>query len=610
MLHCSPDKLSSCSLDGADFGSPSLLVKRRDWRQHRLQSWDVCAIPFYFWGLRGMISTLPRFLFPDVPGLDLNNLTVQERRLEFEMISTQTSAACPLCHVQSCRIHSNYQRTVADLPWADRAVRLLLQVRRFFCDNQDCLRRIFTERLGPAILSYARRTTRRKAYLEEVGFALGGEEGAYLADCFGVPTSPTTLLRIVRQAGFPEMPTPRYLAVDDWAKRKGKTYGTILVDLERHQVVDLLPARTSEALASWLKTHPGVEVITRDRATAYAEGATVGAPEAIQVADRWHLLKNLGDTVTDVLARHRTQLSRTIPPVEPNPGHEPAPTTKTQPQISISHAERERLRRRTERLARYEQVVTLRERGLTVNAIGHRVGISERTVNRFLTVGTFPERKRRRPSQPPLLEAYASYLHERWAEGCPNGTQLWRELVGQGFTGSLSVVLAYVSQLRHGDSLPANLAVSSSRPQSVAEVRRYSPQQAAMLFARPPEALEEAEQQDILHMVNASAEIADTYELAQQFAQMVRQQQPEALGPWLASAQSRALTEFRQLAAGLSQDLKAVAAALQFPFSNGQAEGQVNRLKLIKRKMFGRANFDLLRQRVLRRRPADPLHQK
>lgn len=206
-----------------------------------------------------MISTLLSVLLPDVPELELKNLIVQERSLEIDLVSTQISAACPLCHAPSSRIRSGYQRTVADLAWADMLVRLLLQVRRLFCDNQACLRRIFTERLGPAIFSYARRTTRLKAALEEVGFALGGEEGAFLAHRFGFSTSPTTLLRLVRQANLPEMPSTRLLAVDDWALRKGKTYSSILVDLEQHQFVDLLPDRTSASSAAWLKDHPGVE---------------------------------------------------------------------------------------------------------------------------------------------------------------------------------------------------------------------------------------------------------------------------------------------------------------------------------------------------------------
>jgi len=393
--------------------------------------------------------------------------------------------------------------------------------------------------------------------------------------------------------------TPRVLSVDDWAKRKGKTYGTILVDLEQHRVVDLLPDRTAESLATWLKEHPGVEIITRDRSTTYAEGATAGAPAAIQVADRWHLLKNLVDTVEDILACHKRYLSRTLPPPEPCSGQEVTVTACDPPSTPTPSAERVRLRRRAERLKRYQQVTTLRERGLKLSEIAHQAGISERTVNRFLATGTFPERKRRHASKPGLLEPHLTYLHERWTDGCTNGTQLWRELCGQGFAGSKALVLTYISSLRkHGLPAKRPLTWPAASPAEPA-MRRYSPRQAAVLFIRPQQELAAAEEQDIAYMTGASAEIATAYALAQRFAHLIRQRVADALEPWLESAQSLALVEFRRFAAGLCQDKDAVLAALKYPWSNGQAEGQINRLKLLKRQMYGRANFDLLRQRVL-----------
>jgi transposase len=413
-----------------------------------------------------------------------------------------------------------------------------------------------------------------------------------------MPVSPDTLLRLVRKRALTPAETPRVLGVDDWAKRKGKTYGTILVDLEQQRVVDLLPDRTSESLATWLQAHPGVEVITRDRSTTYADGARQGAPDAIQVADRWHLLKNLVETVEAVLARHQPQLSRPLPPTSPllDPTQAAVSASARPPTTQV---EQVRLRRRAERRARYQQVMSLQAQGLPHSAIADRVGISKRTVNRFLAAGTFPERKRRQTKQPSLLAPNLAYVHQRWAEGCRNGTQLWRELCGQGFRGSLAVVLDYVATLRTSgvpaSTLASPLAIAPAPPL----VRRYTPRQAAVLFLRPPAALQAEEQQDLMHMCQASAEIATTYQFAQDFAQLIRQRRPEALDPWLVAAQAAPFTEFKRFAAGLRQDKAAVQAALQYPWSNGQTEGQINRLKLIKRQMYGRANFDLLRQRVL-----------
>jgi transposase len=250
-------------------------------------------------------------------------------------------------------------------------------------------------------------------------------------------------------------------------------------------------------------------------------------------------------------------------------------------------------------LVRYQQVMSLQAQGLPHSAIADRVGISKRTVNRFLAAGTFPERKRRQAKQPSLLAPHLAYLHQRWAEGCRNGTQLWRELGGQGFRGSLAVVLDYVATLRTSGLPSSTLASPSASAPAIPLFRRYTPRQAAVLFLRPPTALTEEEQQDLAHMRQASAEIANTHQFAQDFAQMIRQRRPEALVPWLAAAQTASGSEFRRFAAGLRQDQEAVSAALQYPWSSGQTEGQINRLKLIKRQMYGRANFDLSRQRVL-----------
>ena len=200
-------------------------------------------------------------------------------------------------------------RTLADLPWGSLAVRLHLWVWKFACDNSHCSHRIFTERLPSLVQHYARRTTRQADVLRALAFALGGAPGSRLLQRLGMRTSASTLVRAIRRTPLPPRPKPRVVGVDEWARRKGRTYSTILVDLEQHKVVDILPEHSADAFADWLKTQPQVEIISRDRAGAYAEGAPRGAPQALQIADRWHLLRNLATAFEQVLLRHGTAIT-------------------------------------------------------------------------------------------------------------------------------------------------------------------------------------------------------------------------------------------------------------------------------------------------------------
>lgn len=555
-------------------------------------------------------------LLPDSRLLQLDQLTVEENRITIRLSTTAPESKCPVCAELSGHIHSHYSRTIADLPWAAVPVRLLLCVRKFFCRNATCTRMIFTERLPTVVAPWARRSLRLAEAQRWLGLAVGGEVAARTGQRLGLPASPDTLLRMVRHRTLPARSTPRILGVDDWAWRKGTRYGTILIDLETHKPVDLLADRTADTLAAWLQAHPGVEVISRDRSGAYADGATRGAPEAIQVADRFHLLANLRVVLETVIVRHglapghvSRSAHRSAPPVEePQPASAPdgssvgeAPPVQRRISPAALRYEPIRLANRARRKARYDEVVALHQQGMSQKAIGTRLNLSGKTIRRWLRAGSFPELapKHKRVTR---MGPYVAYLQRRWAEGCHNGAQLWREICQQGYTGSRSMVADWVAHQRRDDHTSlAPAPPRSPRPPSEPAVteRVYSPRQLSWLLIQDSTRLDTDQHAVLNRLMEKNAALKMAYAFAQEFRQLVKARQSEEFDAWLEGVLASNLPDLRRFAAGLQRDAAAVRAALSLPFSNGPVEGHVNRLKFIKRQGYGRAGFDLLKQRVL-----------
>jgi transposase len=449
------------------------------------------------------------------------------------------------------------------------------------------------------------------AHLLAIGLALGGAAGVRLSRSLGLPVSRNTLLRAIRHTPCPTISPPRVLSVDDFALRKRHTYGTLLLDLARRRPLALLPDREAATVAQWLEAHPGVEVLVRDRGEAYAEAARLGAPAALQVADRFHLLQNLADVLTDVFRAHTPQLARVNAQHTraPTPVHDPAspapvPSISTVPLAPPQPSPRAATlaaARRAQRVAHYEQVWTHHRQGWTLDAIADRVGISRRTVRRYLQSPTFPERQPRHSRGRSLLDPYKATLLAGWNSGCRNGWHLFRTIRRQGFRGQYGIVALYVRRMRQAQGLAPGRRCSPHPLPAVTEAPRrpLTPRRATWLVLRPAARSTEQDRHQLAQLTAQAPELAEAVALAQDFAALVRQRQPTHLEPWLARAAQSTLPPFRRFARGLLADIAAVQAAVTLPWSQGPIEGQINRLKMLKRQMFGRARLDLLARRFL-----------
>ncbi len=472
-------------------------------------------------------------LLPNQENLHLENWNLDRasQQLTLTLSSMQITAICPMCQVGSRKVHSRYERTLRDIPCVDYPMTLLLKVRKFFCTNATCHRRIFTERLPQVTLPWARQTCRLAERLLAIGVALGGTAGVRLSQRLGHELSRNTLLNLLAKQALPSVATVKTLGVDDFAFRRGQRYGTILVDLDEHRPIALLPDREASTLAGWLRQHPEVQVLSRDRSKAYKQGMSEGAPQAVQVADRFHLLQNL----TQVLERFLATQSSVLKAID-LAHHQASRTLQIPPPKSPTAQAQKAEQRRQQRLANYEQVYQLRQQGFKVQDIAHHLGMGKRTVFTYLASPEFPEWQpsHRRYQPQSLLTPYKPYLLQQWNEGQRQAKWLFEEIVQQGYKGSYVTVARYTHRLHqtHRQQLeslegrgPAPSNLSSDPPPLTAR-------RAVWLILKGAK-FQLAEDEALLMKLQQHRDLAPAIGLAQQFAELVRQRQPQQLDLWL-----------------------------------------------------------------------------
>jgi transposase len=533
--------------------------------------------------------------------LERYEIDTEQCQLNLSICSTQAIVQCPLCLNSTARIHSHYERTLVDLPCVSFSMTLVMQVGKFFCDNSECIRRIFTERIPEVVSPWARKTNRLVQQIQTIGLELGGAAGARLSHQVSSLVCGSTILNHLKKLSIPEFEVPKILGVDDFAFRKGHNYGTILVDLERNKPIALLPDRKADTLADWLIQHPGVEILSRDRSKAYKSGMDKGAPEAIQVADRFHLVKNLEETLEKVLCSYDSELKA----IEQKQRQDsvsteivivvPKPTTTIKSQAETQDAYQKRVQQQ-------QEIRKLSEQQWSQIAIAQTIGVSVRTVQRYLSLPDLPET----PSYSRLLgrsslNPYKQALLEWWNAGIRQPKVLMSLLHQKGYTGSERTLTRYLSALREAQGLPpTRVKPVIGLPQVIdPQSPPLTARRAAYLILKRTENRDAEDLELLEKLVEQHPSLAMAVNLADEFLQLLRQQKAELFDDWLMKALSSSLKHFQTFAGGLFDDYSAVKASMMLDVSNGPVEGLNNRLKMVKRQMYGRAGLELLSKRFI-----------
>ena len=442
-------------------------------------------------------------LFPLPDELELTSVSEVAEGVVVRVTSHRTTSSCPLCSTPSHAIHSYYRRHPLDLPCMGRSIRLLLTVKKFFCHVATCPRKVFTERLPDLIEPSSRLTKRLREAVQEIGFAVGGKGGERLCDKLGISISDASVLSSLFLRPLSPAETVRVVGIDDWSWRRGQRYGSIVVDLQTHTILDVLPERTVESVVAWLEAHKDIEIVSRDRGGTYVDGATQGAPLATQVCDRWHLLKNLGEAVEAFLVRRHIRLSDPLSPEASTLGTEEAITPAEGP-----HPERTAPRKQQHSQAHllrkqklYEQIQELHQQGVGVVKIAQQLSVARNTVRKYLRYAPEPPQPAPRGLRASVLDPYEEYVLTRWGQGCRNAAQLFREITAQGYEGSNTLLRAYVAHLRKTKEQASRPPLRRERLSTV------SPRELRWLVSKKPTSLDEQERVRLDALLTTSPEV-------------------------------------------------------------------------------------------------------
>jgi transposase len=523
---------------------------------------------------------LNELLFGSVNNFQVVSAEKMEGKVLINVESTQNGCNCPLCNVRSLRIHSYYFRTILDLPILGNETWIRLRSRKFYCRNDECIMKVFTERFDVHFTRGKRITKKVYERASKIALLLGGKGGEKLCPLMNMPVSRSALIRRIHESEVPSPQGPRIIGLDDWAYRKGLKYGTVLVDMEKRKIIDLLPVREAETVEKWLKQYPKIEVVSRDRYINYATRVSKALPEAQQVADRWHLIKNLGEAVKKVLERTQGTLKQKAKLLSvPKPSAQelkPYMSEKTQQTLAKKQSLIDEAKRQ-------------HKEGIGIRAISRTLQINRATVRKYLQM------EAALPKSSPLrtkIFLYEDYI--RNAVATRPGIlikDLYEDIKALGYEGKITQGYVNISKYveKHEKiKYPKDLPLAYWRPAQV-----------SLLLYRNANELHNKDKDLLEYLIKESTEIETCYCLFQRFRAMLESKDGNVLRKWVDDAVAASIKELRSFGQGILSDFSAVQNAVSLPWSNGQVEGQVNKLKMLKRQIYGRASINLLRKRLV-----------
>ena len=517
--------------------------------------------------------------------LGIDRIELHEQTVIVHLHAIEPSAPCPRCGTPGSRVHSRYSRTITDVAFGGRCLVLKLQVRKWICREASCSQRIFAERFPEVVQRYARMTDRLINVLQSIGVTTNGADAARIASSLGLPTTAKTIIRCVLQLPLPSEGEVAKVGIDEWAWKKGHRYGTILVNLEKRRIVQLLAERSVETSKAWLGKHPEIDLVSRDRGKIFRDAATEGAPQAKQVVDRFHLQKNFAE-VLEKFFRKQEQALKTA--TQRSAGKtRSAARTKVPEKIA-----QERRARHRQRVSMHKRIWKLYRQGYHKEQIAQLVGVSSRKGYRTLEQET-PPPPRRRSRSSSIVDPYLSYLTLRWNQGCHNVAKLYEEIVTQGYTGTQRTLQMRLRPFRQQVARPVS-------KQMIIWAKPPSSRSVALMMVRPEQSRTREQAAYLDQLIQSNEAIAVVFTLAQDFGRLLRKREGQVrLEQGKATVRASGIAKLIAFVDGLADDAEAVANGCTMTWSNGMVEGFVNKVKWIKRSSYGQAGFPLLQRRVL-----------